>query len=509
MTHHSIGLDDLSYDRYYFGELFAQGRMTGTIVMHLLGMAQSIYHTWTIDLLGILLFVFSGILFSALFMSISKENDTYLPFTLFTSLYVSYPISSELFGFLGTTIAIGGGMICVILAIYWIYLLQDFEKPKRWRFLFYATLLLFIVSSWYESVLSVYICAVFAVFILEFEKGQKSFPKWYSFIIKGLRYAIPLIIAISLEFLVSNLLIKVLGISPSNNADNFIAYHSGEILTLLRRLVVRFTRDYIIMGIWYLPITVLVLSAMISIVLCIKDCVGKKSIIPVFFYGGMLFSLTILSLIQGFSSPYRTAQVCNFFISFIGYLLVFKSKLTMRKLSIFLLFFVVFWQANDLNKWFELDYVRSEEERHVAQQIGYELEKNYDCNKPILFVGNYTLSDRLLDAVMIRSDNRFLKFINTIYPIGNYFPSEKYWIRIQRFNIYSYLSWGGGAFHEVNTELLKYFSYYGFDFKQGTEKMLENAKKVGEDLPSWPKTGSIIDVGDFIVVNLGKESVSP
>lgn len=29
ITHYSVSVDDLEYDRYYFGELIAQGRLTG------------------------------------------------------------------------------------------------------------------------------------------------------------------------------------------------------------------------------------------------------------------------------------------------------------------------------------------------------------------------------------------------------------------------------------------------------------------------------------------------
>ena len=41
LTHYSVSIDDLSGDRYYFGELFAQGRFTNTILHHLFGILNT------------------------------------------------------------------------------------------------------------------------------------------------------------------------------------------------------------------------------------------------------------------------------------------------------------------------------------------------------------------------------------------------------------------------------------------------------------------------------------
>ena len=65
------------------------------------------------------------------------------------------------------------------------------------------------------------------------------------------------------------------------------------------------------------------------------------------------------------------------------------------------------------------------------------------------------------------------------------------------------LPWGVTAFGEVNTELLKFFSHEGFDFKQGTEEMYDEALVYAKSMESWPQLGAIVDMGEFILVNFG------
>lgn len=65
----------------------------------------------------------------------------------------------------------------------------------------------------------------------------------------------------------------------------------------------------------------------------------------------------------------------------------------------------------------------------------------------------------------------------------------------------SYITWGVSAFDEVNTELLKFFSYHGYELKQGTKEMYQEALVYSEDMPEWPCSGSIVDKGEYIIVN--------
>jgi len=501
LSHPVISIDDLSYDRYYYGELFAQGRITGTLLAHFLGFSESIYHVWTIDFLGILLFTASGVLLSALFMEYTNTEESPLPFSIFTCLYISNPLTSEIFGYLGTTIAIGGGMIFITLALYFITLSSAVVSVRQYS---YTIFLLVAVSSWYESILAAFVCIVFILLFLSYTE-KRTIGNWSQILRTGLRFAIPLAVAVLIEWVLSNLVIFSIGIDKSVNAANQIQYSGTDFFPTLLRVSIRLIRDYIAMGFWYFPVTMLVIALFVSAGIGIQECIRCKSSIPFLLFGGMFLSLILISLMQGRSAGYRTCQSWYIFIAFIGMLCVKRISRKRRFITTVVLSILVLWQINDLNRWFTLDYYRSEEEKFVVQQVGLELERNYDTSKPVVFIGDYTLSKHLLDASMIHTDDWRYRIIDRFYPLGSHPIGNDYWSRIQQTNVKSYLSWGVDAFQEFNTELLKYLSFWGFDLKQGTQEMYQEAMSQLEVMVEWPMKGSIIDNGEFIIVKLGRE----
>lgn len=501
LSHPSISVDDLSFDRYYFGELYAQGRITATLVMHILGLTDSVYHAWSIDFLGILLFFASGVFLSAFLMEFAKFKGSSLPYTIFTCLYLSNPLTSEIFGYLGTTIAIGGGMLLITFAIYSIYISIGFVGIRH---NLYAVLLLVAVSSWYESILAVYVCIVFILLFLSYTE-EKSISRWSTIWRTGLRFAIPLIIAVIVEGVISNTIIRILHIDRSMNAANAIQYFSNDLISTISAMSIRLIRDYFIMGFWYFPITMLIIALLASVIIGIYESLRNKSLIPCMLLGGMYLSILLISLIQGTAAGYRTCQVCYVFIAFIGMLIMFRVSDRIRIIATIVLTFFILFQVGNLNHWFELDNLRSKEEKFVAQQIGLELAQNYDISKPIVFVGDYMLSSDLLDQIMVHTDDSRYRFVNMFYQLGTHPSGDKYWRRIQQTNVNSYLSWGVDAFHEVNTELLKYLAFWGFVFQQGSREMYLDALSQIESMTSWPSKGSIVDCGEYIVVKLGEE----
>lgn len=501
LTHPSISIDDLSFDRYYFGELYAQGRITGTLVMHILGLTDSVYHAWSIDFLGIFLFFASGVFLSAFLMEFAKSEGSTLPYAFFTCLYLSNPLTSEIFGYLGTTIAIGGGMLLITFAMYFIYISAGFIDIRH---NLYAILLLIAVSSWYESILAAYVCIVFILLFLSYIE-KKSILRWSTIWKTGLRFAIPLGIAVIVEVVISNTIIRILHIDRFMYAANAIQYFSNDLISTLSTMFIQLIRDYFIMGFWYFPITMLIIALLASVIIGIRECLRNKSLIPFVLLGGMYLSILLISLIQGASAGYRTCQACYIFIAFVGMLIIYRALNRTRTLVIIVLGFFILLQVCNVNHWFELDYIRSEEEKFVAQQIGFELVRNYDVSKPIVFIGDYLLSSNLLDQIMVHTDDSAYRFVNIFYQLGTHSSGDKYWRRIQQTNVNSYLAWGVDAFHEVNTELLKYLAFWGFVFKQGSREMYLDALSQIESITSWPSEGSIVDFGEYIVVKLGEE----
>ena len=139
-------------------------------------------------------------------------------------------------------------------------------------------------------------------------------------------------------------------------------------------------------------------------------------------------------------------------------------------------------------------------------QVSTQLLLDYDVSKPVVFTGVYGYSHSLYEHTYITNDSKVYHLARqwsealdiTILPEKEY----RYVQKIPEDIISSYITWGAIAFGEPNTELYKFLDYHGINFlKQGTPEMFEEAKQFAQDMPQWPLAGSIVDVGEYIIVN--------
>lgn len=106
LTNYSVSIDDFCGDRYYFGQLFAQGRMTSTLIRHIFGLINNNY--WFIDFIGIVFLGLSAIVFCIVFDRVIKTKSM-IPQVVFSCLLVTSPLHTEIFSYTGCTLAVGGG----------------------------------------------------------------------------------------------------------------------------------------------------------------------------------------------------------------------------------------------------------------------------------------------------------------------------------------------------------------------------------------------------------------
>ena len=169
---------------------------------------------------------------------------------------------------------------------------------------------------------------------------------------------------------------------------------------------------------------------------------------------------------------------------------------------------LIICQTADLFKWFYVDYMRSEEEKSIMIAVGDDLTKNYDISKPVIFTGDYTLSDEILDYKFIREGTILYSVIHTT--VHTILQSEENCdidkaegIPAGQADNSSVISWGIYAFNEVNTELLRCFEFWGYNFVQGTPEQNAEAKIIAEQMTPKQSSYEIIDTEDFIVVKFG------
>lgn len=511
LTNPSISIDGLSLDRYLYGELFAQGRITMTVIQRVLRLTD--FAPFVMDFLAILCLFGAAVTFCVLFQRATNDRLHLSSYIFFSCIFVSYPLISEIFVYLGANLAVCLGYLMVAFSL---LVVQRWLINNKITDFLLACSIIVAMSSYYESLVIVYICGIFVLMLLRLLFTVD--PKYKSLktnLLDGLKAAIPLILGVVLEFIISMALILVLGIAISKNGDNLISYmfKDESFLFLLKKAIVGIVFRYGFMALSNLPITILNIAVVTAFILMIYYGIKRKSVTVVVLFSGSIFTLVMLTLAQGSVTPYRACQVFGFFSAFVfmlAFQLVQQSKRSSRLKAVvgILACLLVFHQASNLNMSFYIDHLRYQQDVNTVNMVAARVTSEFDVsNIPVVFIGKNEVSDIIKRYTQLDSETwQYRLFRKTEKALD--FPTEKYLkikdsIKISDVIGRSYLPWGVTAFGEVNTELLKFFSHEGFDFKQGTEEMYDEALVYAKSMESWPQQGAIVDMGEFILVNFG------
>ncbi len=514
ITHHSINGDVLSYDRYFEqGELIAQGRFTAPLINKIFNIMN--FNPFFVDTLAVLFLIASAILFCLLFDRVSKGKLNDNVYTIFSCLFISYPLISEIFTFTPASLSIGIGyfLTAISLMIGYESIFNCYSKIKG---IIFETILLCLAVYLYESFAAVYLCGIFMILIIEY-LYNKNRMKFFDLIKKGFLFVIPLVIAIIGGYIFVRILMKLLHLEKSNYSAKTIIY-TGNTLSHVWGWFVKTTIErYILPVTYYLPITVLVLATVLYIIFLIKSSIKEKSLILLLLFIWLGIAVSSLSIIQGIAAMYRTCQTFAIFIAFVFMLVaheMYKENTNkwVKNIFIIIVYTIIFYQVKDLNGWFVTNYQRYEIEKNAIINIGDEISENYDINKPVYFVGSYSLPDVITGRMYLNRESNAFNISSKLNKLlGN--KSEKFkkdsniGIYYGESNIISYIDWSISAFEKddkVSVDLIKFFNYMGYDFKAGNRDIYEEyIVPLCEGKPEWPKKGSIFETDKYIIVNFG------
>lgn len=501
MTHLSIGADDTCVDRYFDGEyLLAQNRVTGYLVNRVLQVYA--VKPFVPDFMCVLLLIVSSLVFSAVFKRVSNDRLHPLTYTFFTCIFISYPLIFQIFIIMGANLNICIGYALASLSIVFAV---EFLNTKRGINLLISSVILYFALSCYESFASVYLCAFSAVLVLKYLFGDDEDKNIGKVLVNGIALFIPLVIALIIYKVVGSVLASY--IQLPNYAATGIAWESQtqtfhEIFTGLWKGVVL---KFIYSGLIFQPITSLVIAIFCGLALSIFYLIKYRKFAIVLIVFAMLLSVVSLSLLQGYATFYRSCQVFAFFTAFLlgltlHEILQSSSRKFIKNTAVVLMTILVFRQANDLNNWFYVDYMRSEEERAMANLIAHQVKSEFGVYKPVIFTGGNGISENINSHLVIKPHTWNGKLFNSIASrMMGYDMSGYKFVESDMVPIYG---WAIGAFGEVNTELLKYFKMNGHTFRQGTMEMFIEAIEISKYKPVWPAKGAIFETPTYIVVHL-------
>jgi len=501
ITHQSLSIDDLANDRYFAGgDLIAQGRFTAPLLNIFFGGFD--FFPFITALLSVILLIFAAILICALFKRTAESLLNPHSYTVFTCIFISYPLINEIFSYDVARLIIGLGLTMVAVTL---ILQTKYIETGEIKYVITAVIMTVFIVSLYESLIPVYLCGVFCVLIIRNISIIKDGQGVFNISKKLFKYLIPVVLGIIIEGVLSNVLIWIMGLRYSLNAATKIEWFTGgnffdKIVWLFQSIIYAFGSTFLV----YLPITVFLISVVLFIFFMIILLQSFKNRRIGWLFSGLFLSVFSLSFVQGFSSTWRSSQVLSLFVAFVfllftQWLLVRPWAKPIKVLGILLIVFLIMNQANDLNKWFYVDDMRYQEELQIVKNIGNKLQESFDPTKPVVFIGEIKLSENIKKYSYVREGDKQFEFSKWMNAGVGDVKEYKYLTS----NVNSYINWSIYAFFQPGSELIKWFKLLGYNVQGGSMEQYNQALKYLRIYPAYPKKGYIFEAEGMTIVNFG------
>ena len=205
LSHSTVNVDVLSADRYFYGnELVSQQRIFAPLINKVLNIMG--FYPFLVDFLAVLFLIISTILYCSFFDVISKNKIKTIAYTIFSCFFISYPLMMEYFTYepMGLTTSFGFCFIAISLILFYEYLLSH----KKTLFIF-SIIILWCAISLYESFATVNIMGVLGTILIDILYVNEKKLKLSKNILIGIKYLIPLIIAILFNYIITNFILII------------------------------------------------------------------------------------------------------------------------------------------------------------------------------------------------------------------------------------------------------------------------------------------------------------
>lgn len=548
ITHETVGIDDTPY-RYYFEEGLAA--VVGRWVMFLLNKVVHVaeFAPFITEAAAVLIFMAGVTVWCMLLRRILGERVPMWGYTLFSCLFLSNPLISEVFTYyLHNGVATGYLFSGLSLCCFWEGIMRSrnivsgkvtagkgaasgkagFRAPVSvlkavWKPWLLSALCLWIAMGCYESFMIVYLtgcCVILCTSRLEGDKkNKKGMGIWTSLF----GAACIAVIGILLRSLMVEGIIAVFGLEGLRDeaVQRSVTELAGWIFEpeargVLGMIIKRVFVMYGVFGYAYYPIKIYVLSAAAAMLVCLWQTVRQRDPWIFLLAVGSILASYLLIFIEGKATLYRSAQFLPMFSAWGLFLAVFwingiagrlkaaKKRIVNGFVCVALL--VILWnQCSDMNHWFYVDDMKYRDAVNTADQIAHELEKNFDISKPVIFTGTYSIPKSIIrDAYVDFNTEIYFKMKRITDLIDKDLLDKfnrEYGVWIAQTPSLSVLEWGRNAFGN-DEELIRFFAMHGHQLRPlSDEELYAPAEEYSLTLPSFPEEGAIVDMGDYIIVH--------
>ena len=525
VTHPSVGVDDTAVSLYFEDGLNSYwGRWSLFVINRVFHIHIGDFAPWLVEMISVLILMLSVTLWCILWQRIC-EPIVRIPvwaYALVAGIFISCPIISEVFVFyLHGGICTGYGVVALALLCLLNSLQRERGKKILWNILF-SSFLLCIALGFYESFVAVYIMGAIILFFLNrFLYGKKEGSSYRNGLMSwGGVGAAALVMALAERTIILAVLKIVYRLEETMSIYAPYRKLFGDIFTAeneLQMVLKRFWMKYYINALTYLPITVLVL-AFLGIGICsLYYGIRKKDVLLPVCTAGLMMMPIAMSLVEGLATRYRSAQyvpvVCAFAVFLLFVLLyLHKPPKILKGCCAVFLSILLFNQASEMNKWFYVDYLKYQDMVRVMDNVAYDLKKDYDTSKPVVFRGSYAVPYEIAKPAYVDFNSWQFRMICMLTdPIDVHIKEKYYAYETPAYvsaetPIISAMSWGITAFDGTCQQLINFWNMHGIGGIHCLTDMalIEEAEKIRteENMPAYPQDGYIKECDDYIIINM-------
>lgn len=474
ITHYSIGIDDLCFDRYVNGTYLLSAKRWGTWLLYNIFQINEFTPFW-LDAVVTIFMIIIALVLCAFIRKQYKNKIGICGYIVFSSLLISNPLINQFFIYQSTNFAIVVSNLITIICV--IIIFENYFNENKKRINIICGFILTIPIAMYESCVQTYLIILLVTMFIKITQEKISNKKLFKYFFVSI---IILCIGITMYMVTGKILLYILrknNILNHNFAYTTIPWRNENVkrLSLTDKIygVYYNTIHVVLLNIrTYFPVAVFVTMSFLVIILeCIKLCkTGKVSRMVIVL--GIICSNFILIFLL-IKVLYRMQFSWIVTTAFLGLYLyqTFSNKKYLKYIIRIISVMLIIYQTKTLNQYFYNEYKRYEKEKIIANDIAINVVKQCDYkNKPILF---FTIKKTIENRYTINKDN------------GE-----------------SIIWWGKNAFSEVQTELIKFVNEQGYDFLYITPELAnETYKKIKESREVYEKQ-YITELENVIVVNI-------
>ena len=538
VTHQTVGIDDTPY-AYYFEEGLAAivGRWVMFLVNKVLHISE--FAPFVTDLCGVLLFMAGATVWCVLLKRIFGDRIPMWGYTLFSCLFLSNPLIGEVFTYYLHNGVGTGYLFCGLSLTCFFAGLRELSWKKGWKHFILSAVFMWIALGCYESFMIVWLVGVCVLLcscrIVASVEKKTGHPGVFTALCIAAAVAL---CALILRSIMVQLVTVVFGLQElkgqavQRSVTEMLGWivkpdARAELWMILKRTITM----YGIFGYAYYPIKIYVISCVLSFFICVYQSFRKKDLWITLLWLCSFIASYLLVFVEGKATLYRSAQFLPLFSAWGLFLVIYEGSCLSNWLSgkrkekqvngkegwkiagkvtegaVFVILCVILWnQCTDLNKWFYIDELKYEDAKNTVNEVAYELEKSFDTTKPVVFTGKYLVPQGIIQDAFVPYNSKTFYQIYRLTSILDEHLLEKfnygnYGVWVAQTPALSVIDWGRDAFG-TDAELVRFFNMHGHSLVPMTdESVYEAAELYSIDLPTFPQEGSIVDMGDYIIVH--------